>query len=144
MPNSRQRSVMASPSRSRATKRRRSSTTEHSFQGIGTSRLPLSQAESVTHVSGTICHLCLGSLKMTYQGVSFRRADLRNVSGTGTPPIAFRLTLSTTCACSIGSAGRPIDNPCHEHLHVSELKNHPSHPTAMDTALLVSQVMVCY
>src|SRR5215510_5034936 len=60
MPNSRQRSVMASPSRSRATKRRRSSTTEHSFQGIGTSRL--SQAESVTHVSGTICHLCLGSL----------------------------------------------------------------------------------
>src|SRR5262245_5252287 len=54
---------MASPSRSRATKRRRSSTTEHSFQGIGTSRLPLSQAESVTHVSRTICHLCLGSLK---------------------------------------------------------------------------------
>src|SRR5262249_6186711 len=62
MPNPRQRSVMASPSRSRATKRRRSSTTEHSFQGIGTSRLPLSQAESVTHVSGTICHLCLGAL----------------------------------------------------------------------------------
>src|SRR5262245_31100059 len=62
MPNSRHRSVMVSPSRRRATNRRRSSTTEHSFQGIATSRLPLSQAESVTHVSGTICHPCLGSL----------------------------------------------------------------------------------
>lgn len=37
-----------SPSSSRATKRRRSSTTEHSFLGIGTSHLPSSQAESVT------------------------------------------------------------------------------------------------
>ena len=38
---------------------------EHSFQGIATSRRgpPVSQAESVTHVSGTICHLCLGPLK---------------------------------------------------------------------------------
>src|SRR5262245_42813021 len=62
MPNSRQRSVMASPSSNRATKRRRSSTTEDSFQGIGTSRLLSDQAKSVTHVSGTIRHLCLGSL----------------------------------------------------------------------------------
>jgi hypothetical protein len=53
---------MVSPSSNRATKRRRSSTTEDSFQGIGTSRQPSLQAESVTHVSGTICHLCLGSL----------------------------------------------------------------------------------
>src|SRR6478672_1034653 len=59
MPNSRARSDMASPSSRRTTKRRRSSITEHSFQGIFTSRR---KAESVTHVSGTFCHLCLGSL----------------------------------------------------------------------------------
>src|SRR5215475_601138 len=51
MPNSRQTSVMASPSRSRATKRRRSSITELAFHGIDTSRR--TKAESVTHVSGT-------------------------------------------------------------------------------------------
>src|SRR5580692_10502866 len=51
MPNSLQTSVMASPSRSRATKRRRSSITELAFHGIYTSRR--TKAESVTHVSGT-------------------------------------------------------------------------------------------
>src|SRR5689334_21863401 len=60
MPKSRQTSVMASPSRSRATKRRRSSITELAFHGIHTSRR--TKAESVTHVSGTFCHLCLGPL----------------------------------------------------------------------------------
>ncbi len=30
--------------------------TEHSFHGINTSR---PKAKSVTHVSGTVCHLCL-------------------------------------------------------------------------------------
>src|ERR1700730_18222059 len=57
MPNARQTSVIGSPSRSCATNRRRSSTTEHSFHGIHTSRLK--KAKSVTHVSGTNCHLCL-------------------------------------------------------------------------------------
>ena len=38
--------------KSRATNRRRSSITEHSFHGIDTSS---SKAESVTHVSGTFC-----------------------------------------------------------------------------------------
>src|SRR6478672_12837265 len=61
MPNSRQTSVMASPSNRRATKRRRSSITELAFHGIHTSRR--TKAESVTHVSGTKCHLCLGPLK---------------------------------------------------------------------------------
>src|SRR5437764_11462230 len=59
MPNSRHIWVIGSPSRSRATKRRRSSITELALQGIDTSR---PKAESVTHVSGTKCHLCLGSL----------------------------------------------------------------------------------
>src|SRR5205085_1387770 len=56
MPNSRHISVRGSPSRMRATKRRRSSTTELSFHGINTSR---PKAKSVTHVSGTLCHPCL-------------------------------------------------------------------------------------
>ncbi|WP_206745320.1 hypothetical protein, partial [Bradyrhizobium canariense] len=42
-------------------KRRRSSMTELAFHGIHTSRR--TKAESVTHVSGTFCHLCLGPLK---------------------------------------------------------------------------------
>ena len=48
---------MPSPSRRRATKRRRSSITDLSIHGINTSR----KAKSVTHVPGTKCHLCLGS-----------------------------------------------------------------------------------
>src|SRR5262245_39696722 len=51
IPNSRHRSVMASPSSNRATKRRRSSTTEDSFQGIGTSRQRV--------VAGEKCYPCL-------------------------------------------------------------------------------------
>src|SRR5438552_18856407 len=59
MPNSRQTSVIDSPSSNFATNRKRSSITEHSFHGIDTSR---SKAESVTYVSGTLCYLCLGPL----------------------------------------------------------------------------------
>jgi hypothetical protein len=51
-------SLIASPSKSRATNRTRSSITEHSFHGIDTPRLP-EQTKSVTHVSGTKRH-CLG------------------------------------------------------------------------------------
>ena len=40
--------------------RRRSSITELAFHGIYTSRQK--NAKSVTHVSGTKCHLCLGPL----------------------------------------------------------------------------------
>ena len=57
----RRHSVMASSSKRRATKRRRSSMTELSFHGIDTSCLP-EQTKSVTHVSGTKCHLCIGPI----------------------------------------------------------------------------------
>src|SRR5262249_11702811 len=56
MPNSRHTSDMLSPSSRRPTKRRSSSITELAFHGINTSR---QKAKSVTHVSGTKCHLCL-------------------------------------------------------------------------------------
>src|ERR1043166_4544643 len=62
MPNSRHIAVISSPSRRRATKRRRSSITELSFHGIATSGL-VNQAGGVTHVSGTKRHPCLGSVK---------------------------------------------------------------------------------
>ncbi|MGH7489817.1 MAG: hypothetical protein ACREMY_30060, partial [bacterium] len=60
-PKDRHTSDMASPSSSRATNRSRSSITEHSFQGIATP----ARAKGVTHVSGTIRHLSLGSLTTT-------------------------------------------------------------------------------
>ena len=60
IPNSRQTSLIDSPSSKRATNCRRSSITEHSFHGIDTS--PVSR-ESVTYVSGTFWNLCLGPLK---------------------------------------------------------------------------------
>jgi hypothetical protein len=51
----------------RATNRRRSSITELAFHGINTSR---QKAKSVTHVSGTKCHLCLRPLnKQTIAGI---------------------------------------------------------------------------
>jgi hypothetical protein len=55
----RQTSVIGSPSHNRDINRRRSSITEHSFQGIPTSR---QLAGGVTHVSGTFRHRCLGPL----------------------------------------------------------------------------------
>src|SRR3954452_21015797 len=59
MPNRRHASVIASPSSTCATKRSLSSIAEHSLHGINT---PREKLESVTHVSGTFCHLCLGPL----------------------------------------------------------------------------------
>src|ERR1700756_2734636 len=100
MPNSRQTSVMASPSRSRATKRRRSSITELAFHGIHTSRR--TKAESVTHVSGTKCHLCLGPLIIDWaalpHGYGFREPQafewtvgVIGPSDGGSPPVRRRV-----------------------------------------------------
>src|SRR3546814_8225891 len=59
IPKDRHTTCMLAQFKSRATNRRRSSSTELSFHGINTSgQMP----ESVTHVSGTKRHLCLGSL----------------------------------------------------------------------------------
>src|SRR6266480_1955376 len=58
MANSRQSATIFSPSSKRPTKRTRSSITEHSFQGIASSP----RGGSVTYVSGTNCHPCVGSL----------------------------------------------------------------------------------
>src|ERR1700731_3425292 len=66
MPKLRHTSAIGSPSRSRATNRKRSSTTEHSFHGINTSR---QRAKSVTHVSGTKCHPCLGPFSAEHAGL---------------------------------------------------------------------------
>src|SRR6266404_3314366 len=59
MPNSLHSSAIGSPASRRATNCSLSSMTEHSFQGITPSSL---EEESVTHVSGTKCHLCLRPL----------------------------------------------------------------------------------
>src|SRR5215470_10373519 len=67
MPKSRHTWVIGSPPKRRATNRRRSSITELSFHGIHTLR---KKAESVTHVSGTECHLCLGPLINHLQGAA--------------------------------------------------------------------------
>src|ERR1700736_5064931 len=74
MPNSRQTSVIASPSNSRPTKRRRSCVTEHSFHGINTSR---PKAKSVTHVSGTVCHRPLRAWVWPATGQQFASARQR-------------------------------------------------------------------
>src|SRR5580704_13404558 len=59
MENSRQSATIFSPSSKRPTKRTRLSITEHSFQGIASSP----RGGSVTYVSGTNCHPCVGSLR---------------------------------------------------------------------------------
>ena len=59
IPNSLQRSAIGSPASRRATNCTLSSITEHSFHGI---HFLLKKGESVTYVSGTFCHLCVGSL----------------------------------------------------------------------------------
>src|SRR4030088_934166 len=61
MANSRQSATIFSPSSKRPTKRTRSSITEHSFQGIASSP----RGGSVTYVSGTNCHPCVGSLNVS-------------------------------------------------------------------------------
>src|SRR5712671_2477354 len=82
MPNARQTSLIASPSSSRATNRRRSSITEHSFHGIHTSP---GKGKGVTHVSGTICHLCLGPLTVLTVPSHATGAEPR-AYGVGHPP----------------------------------------------------------
>src|SRR3954447_23317003 len=62
MLNSRHREAILSPSLSRITNRIRSSITELSFHGIPFFRAPFG-GKSVTHVSGTFCYLCLGTVK---------------------------------------------------------------------------------
>ena len=62
---------MLSPSLSRITKRIRSSITELSFHGIPTSA-PFG-GKSVTHVSGTFCYLCLGTVTPAVGNPSFLR-----------------------------------------------------------------------
>src|SRR4051794_4987439 len=69
MPNARHASVIDSPSKSLATKRRRSSITEHSFQGINPPPA-LRAGGSVTYVSGTFCYLCVGSRTRLKPGFS--------------------------------------------------------------------------
>src|ERR1700674_4077904 len=66
MANSRQSATIFSPSSKRPTKRTRSSITEHSFQGIASSP----RGGSVTYVSGTNCHPCVGSLTMNQTSLS--------------------------------------------------------------------------
>src|SRR5258708_38102946 len=70
MANSRQSATIFSPSSKRPTKRTRSSITEHSFQGIASSP----RGGSVTYVSGTNCHPCVGSLICFKQLQSLGRA----------------------------------------------------------------------
>jgi hypothetical protein len=64
---------MASPSNRRATKRGRSSISELAFHGIHTSRT--AKAKSVTHVSGTKCHLCLGPLTVSMSRVRATKVE---------------------------------------------------------------------
>jgi hypothetical protein len=71
-PDSRQTSVIASPSSSRATNRRRNS--------LSTASTPPQKAKSVTHVSGTGCHLCLGPLINTSRNSPFEKRKLKRFS----------------------------------------------------------------
>src|SRR5882762_2787494 len=70
MANSRHSATIFSPSSKRPTKRTRSSITEHSFQGIASSP----RGGSVTYVSGTNCHPCVGSLIILNKLQSLGRA----------------------------------------------------------------------
>src|SRR5260370_36040130 len=97
MPNARQTSLIASPASSRATNRRRSSITEHSFHGIQASP---GKGKGVTHVSGTICHLCLGPLTVSRPGVMICGQDVGEVTACssssavcpdGDDPLAHRI-----------------------------------------------------
>src|SRR5690349_14955156 len=65
MLNSRHSEAILSPSLSRITKRMRSSITEHFLHGMFNPAL--GQGKSVTHVSGTFCYLCLGTVKSSLQ-----------------------------------------------------------------------------
>ena len=67
----RHRKAMLSPSLSRITKRIRSSITEHSLNGMFYI-LPRRKAECVTHVSGTFCYLCVGTVTISCREPSDR------------------------------------------------------------------------
>src|SRR3546814_2825824 len=98
IPKDRHTSVMLSPFKSRATNRRRSSSTELSFHGINTSgQMP----ESVTHVSGTKRHLCLGSLILVRPVRSLQprswRLHLRSEEHTSELQSLMRISYAVFC-----------------------------------------------
>ena len=67
-------SVIASPSSNRATNRRRSSITEHSFHVIHPSpKADMPLGEGVSHVSGTRRYQCLGSVTQFGRGCAPNR-----------------------------------------------------------------------
>src|SRR5689334_23347275 len=68
MLNSRHSEAILSPSLSRITKRMRSSITEHFLHGMFNPAL--GQGKSVTHVSGTFCYLCLGTVIISCESAS--------------------------------------------------------------------------
>src|SRR3546814_10435001 len=85
---------MLSPFKSRATNRRRSSSTELSFHGINTSgQMP----ESVTHVSGTKRHLCLGSLSGAPQGLGAPDPLARSEEHTSELQSLMRISYAVFC-----------------------------------------------
>jgi hypothetical protein len=91
---------MASPSRKRATKRRRSSITELAFHGIHTFRPK--KAKSVTHVSGTECHLCLGPpQKRASLRVGPKTNIKRGVEGEPIEKVGFRQTSEASSSKSL-------------------------------------------
>src|SRR6266851_9686487 len=73
IPNSLQRSAICSPASRRATNCSLSSITEHSFQGITPSQ---KTGGSFTHVSGTMCYLCLRPLIIIYLAQETQKIDL--------------------------------------------------------------------
>src|SRR5260370_8685251 len=91
MANSRQSATIFSPSSKRPTKRTRSSITEHSFQGIASSP----RGGSVTYVSGTNCHPCVGSLIIIYLAQETQKIDLEKKM---TMPFSGRQTESAELA----------------------------------------------
>src|SRR5579862_1243050 len=140
MPNSRQTSVIASPSSRRPTKHRRSSITELSFHGINTSR---PKAKSVTHVSGTICHLCLRPYRGTLVGSLSRFAALCRTTLSG---LVRRRPPSQVCArawCAFPdqvTGVRPSDINCRVgHVAVGCMRSELERPESSirDTSMAV-------
>ncbi len=120
-PNSRQTSVIASPSRSRATNRKRASITEHSFQGIDTSRRAC-LAGGVTHVSGTTCHPCLGPLSVRGADKVLNCAFRLGVMARASRELAITHLAQHPAQCLLGDDGAEfLENP------LAEIDDPPAH-----------------
>src|ERR1700683_1870283 len=145
MPNSLQSSTIASPASRRAPNCSLSSITEHSFQGITPSPL---RGESVTHVSATMCYLCLRPLTILNAAFSDPLHSFRLSALVDSPNSELNDWRAACPYENISCKQKPNPSRCHAGLSLDQVcprrlvgeDMFPNHPSRMSSKPWTNEV----